>query len=264
MREQGMIGLASGVKQLALSLGVDMVGVATTQDLDGAPEGYRPSDLLTGAKAAVVAALHLPAGVLASDNLRVLVNSSNFVEHKLNGIAYQMACFLEERGYLAVPIHPDMPVDMRSKQAFMGDLSHKHAAAAAGLGEIGTSTLLLTPRFGPRVRLISVVTDAPLEADKKHDHRICLQCFTCVRECPVGAIREDGTLDKIKCVRQCMPYGVGSLFRFLREFLAIESREEKFQMLKDPRLMEFHQFLRVGRGLSCANCMKVCPVGRLS
>jgi epoxyqueuosine reductase QueG len=264
MGNQEMMGLASEVKQLALSLGADMVGVATTQDLDGAPEGYRPRDLLTGAKAAVVAALHLPAGVLASNNMRVLVNCSNFVEHKLNGIAYQIACFLEERGYLAVPIHPDIPVDMRSKQAFMGDLSHKHAAVTAGLGEIGTSTLLLTQRFGPRVRLISVVTDAPLEADKMLDHRICLKCFTCVRECPVGAIREDGTLDKIKCVRQCMPYAVGGLIRFLREFVAIENRQEKFQMLKDPTLMEFHQFLRVGRGLFCSNCMKVCPVGRLS
>jgi hypothetical protein len=101
-----------------------MVGVAATQDLDGAPEGHQPGDLLTGAKAVVVAALHLPPGVLAPDNLRVLVNISNFVEHKLNGVAYEIACLLEERGYLAVPIHPDIPVDMRSKHAFIGDLSH--------------------------------------------------------------------------------------------------------------------------------------------
>ena len=146
----------------------------------------------------------------------------------------------------------------------MGDFSHKHAAAAAGLGEFGTSTLFLTPRFGPRVRLISVVTNAPLQGDKKISQKICLKCFKCMKECPAGAIREDGTLDKIKCVRQCMPHGVGSLVGFLRELLATESKEERAKMLKDPKLMEFHQFLRVGRGLSCANCMKVCPVGRFS
>jgi len=258
------MGLSSEIKQLALSLGADIVGVATAEDLNGAPEGHRPRDLLTDAKAVVVAALHLPAGVLASDNLRVLVSTSNFVEHKLNGVAYEITRHLEKRGYMAVPVHADIPVDMHSKQGFVGDLSHKHAAAAAGLGELGTSTLLLTPKFGPRVRLISVVTDASVEPDKKLDHRICRKCLTCVRECPVGALGEDGSIDKIKCVRRCMPYGVGSLVGFLKEFVETESREGRFQMLRDPRLLDFHQFLRVGRGISCANCMKVCPTGQTS
>lgn len=256
--------LTNEVKQLALKLGADKVGVTSAEALAKAPDGHKPADLLPGAKSVVVLAIHLPAGALATSNMRVLMNSSLYVEHKLNSIAHEITTFLEGQGFLAVPVHPDIPVDMQSKQAFLGDFSHKHAAVAAGIGEMGTSTLLLTPEFGPRVRLISVITSAPLESDKKLKQKVCRKCFTCVKECPAGAVSKDGSLDKIKCVRECMPYSVGSLVKFLRGFVEVEGKEAKLQMLRDPKILDFHQFLRVGRGIHCANCMKMCPAGQAS
>lgn len=46
-----------------------------------------------------------------------------------------------------------------------GDLSHKHAAVVAGLGVLGKNTLLITPQFGNRVNLVSIVTDLEIEPD---------------------------------------------------------------------------------------------------
>ena len=41
----------------------------------------------------------------------------------------------------------------------------RHAATRAGLGEFGYKNALLTPQFGPRQRINSVLTDAELAPD---------------------------------------------------------------------------------------------------
>ena len=48
--------------------------------------------------------------------------------------------------------------DERQRAVF----SNKLAAHLAGLGWIGKSCLLITPQVGPRVRWVSVLTEAPL------------------------------------------------------------------------------------------------------
>jgi epoxyqueuosine reductase QueG len=255
------MSLSQEIKEFALREGASLVGVAAAERLEAAPSGSRPTDLLPGAEAVVVLALRIPRGCLRSANLRLYRNTVTHLEHELNRLAYDVSLFLEERGYLALPVTPDIPVDMERSAGLQGDLSHKHAAAAAGLGKIGNSTLLLTPQFGPRVRLVSVVTTAPLPADPEINGDVCRHCFSCVKACPAKAIGEDGGMDKLKCLRSSSPYGYGGLFRFLREFLDTEDKERKLEMLRQPRALELHQFLRVGN-YSCASCVKVCPVGR--
>ena len=63
--------------------------------------------------------------------------------------------------------------------------------AAAGLGELGQSKVLLTPQFGPRQRVFAVFTDAELEPTPLLQERICDGCRSCVRECEAGAIGEE-------------------------------------------------------------------------
>ena len=75
---------------------------------------------MLSAKAVVIGAMRLPAGVLNSSNMRVLLNSSGYVEHRLNSVDHDLARFLEDHGFLALPVHPDIPVDMGKKQALMG------------------------------------------------------------------------------------------------------------------------------------------------
>lgn len=64
-------------------------------------------------------------------------------------------------------------------------------AIKAGLGEYGRNGLLITPKFGPRVRLGKIFTDMPLAHDapiKFGVKEMCQTCNACAAGCPVKAI----------------------------------------------------------------------------
>ena len=64
-------------------------------------------------------------------------------------------------------------------------------AQDAGLGEIGRNGLLITKKYGPRVRLGVVTTDLPLAVDSPMEFGVtqfCRECEKCVRTCPGKAI----------------------------------------------------------------------------
>ena len=64
-------------------------------------------------------------------------------------------------------------------------------AIDAGLGELARNGLLITPAFGPRVRLAKVFTDLPLVADKPVEFGVwdfCMMCEKCAKKCPSQSI----------------------------------------------------------------------------
>ena len=85
-------------------------------------------------------------------------------------------------------------------------------ATRSGLGWIGKTDLLVSRRFGPRVRLASILTDLPLEPlASPIDESRCGSCSLCVDACPAGAatgepwsagIHRDRYFDAFKC-RDC-------------------------------------------------------------
>lgn len=67
-------------------------------------------------------------------------------------------------------------------------------AIQAGLGQYGRHGLLITPEFGPRVRIAKIFTDLPLIADQPIDFGVtetCNICQRCSSACPVKAISFD-------------------------------------------------------------------------
>ena len=72
-------------------------------------------------------------------------------------------------------------------------------AIDAGLGELGRQGILITPKYGPRVRLAKVITDMPLATDKPISFGVkefCDVCGKCAEHCPAEAIFfEDQTMD---------------------------------------------------------------------
>lgn len=87
-------------------------------------------------------------------------------------------------------------------------VQHKTVATRAGLGWIGKSGLLVTPHYGPRVRLASVFTDLPLPTAKPITRGFCGTCKLCVEACPAGAIsgsewRADLPLKALVDVQAC-------------------------------------------------------------
>lgn len=71
-----------------------------------------------------------------------------------------------------------------------GVFAHKTAATRAGLGWIGKTALLVTPRFGTWVRLATVFTDLRLPVGASITRSRCNVCRACVDACPAGAGRD--------------------------------------------------------------------------
>jgi len=93
-------------------------------------------------------------------------------------VANLVATFIRGLGYRAVPsgndTGPSIPL-----------------AIAAGLGELGRMGLLITEKYGPRVRICKVFTDLPLKYDDYKPFGVaefCRTCKKCVRHCPSQAI----------------------------------------------------------------------------
>ena len=84
---------------------------------------------------------------------------------------------------------------------FSSRFSERHAGFIAGLGTFGLCRGLIT-KSGMAVRLGSVITDAPLEPDKRPYNDIyeyCARCGACLRHCPAKAITFENGKDHPAC-----------------------------------------------------------------
>jgi ferredoxin len=245
---------AEKVKEVGKAVGADLVGIASIDRFEGAPLEMHPASILPEAESVIVLAFRILRGALrgieegtyfaAYPSMCYAGINLNFAPKAL----YDLSRFIEDHGYEAVPYQNmiiDASVDARHGtpkdrkpvapgRAAPDVLLHlRIAATAAGLGEIGYSKVFLTPQFGPRQRLVAIITDAPLKPDPQIPPRtICDRCMNCVRECPVGAISEDrtvsvkigdytyewGDLDADKCtlaysggIRENNPFAPGDL-----------------------------------------------------
>jgi len=219
--------LTASVKELAYNLGADLVGVARAESFEEAPQGHRPENLLRGARSVIVMAIHLLDASLESAPNREYSINYNIVNQELNRIAFRVAKFLQDKGYRSVQVPASPPYDISRN---MGDLSHRHAGYLAGLGVFGKNSLLLSTKFGPRIRLVSVITDASLTADEPLELDLCKDCDKCIRACPAGALKGDRIVDKLRCDAHHAEVG------------------------KELQLEDWEQI--------CGVCIRVCPVGK--
>jgi epoxyqueuosine reductase QueG len=132
------------------------------------------------------------------------------VNYFLDRIALCMTKLIQEKNYGALPIPSSQTVD-REKQS--GHLSHREVARLSGLGWIGRNNLLVHPRFGAYLRLVTVLTDLPLPVGKPVDAD-CGDCKDCISACPAGAIKErKEEFDHRRCFQQLdvfrKKYGIG-------------------------------------------------------
>lgn len=117
---------------------------------------------------------------------------------KLDDIALQVAIELEKNGYKSFPVPASQRV---TDDRLAGIFSHRMAAHLSGLGWIGKNSSLITKEYGPRLRLVTILTDAPIACDEPFEGDLCGDCNKCVVACPSGAVvgnpfREDDPLEK--------------------------------------------------------------------
>ena len=106
---------------------------------------------------------------------------------RLTKAVYDLSGFFRKEGFKTLPLPAaGTPVDQRYLKAVF---SFKDAAREAGLGSIGRHGLLLTPQFGPRVRLACLLTDAEVEPTPKKQKDYCVNCDACIRICPAQVLR---------------------------------------------------------------------------
>jgi epoxyqueuosine reductase len=186
------------LKKFVLQEGGSLFGVAETSSCRERINALSP-EVLQGLDRAVSVAFHLSNRVLmdvVTGPTRLYFFHYQRVNMLLDGLGLKISNFIQERGFDALPIPASQIVDWQKQVAH---ISHKHVAVQAGLGWIGRNNLLVTPQFGAHVRLITVLTDMPLSADRPLN-RDCRSCHACVSACPSGSIKESpGDFDHLGC-----------------------------------------------------------------
>ncbi len=117
-----------------------------------------------------------------------------------------------------------------------GPLLERPLAAAAGMGWLGKSTMLLAPGFGPWVLLGAIATDLDLRPDEPLK-KTCGACTRCIVACPTGALSPEGNvLDARLCISYHTIENRGPIPRELRA--------------------KFGDWI-----FGCDDCLDACPVG---
>ncbi len=104
----------------------------------------------------------------------------------LDKVAFILTQKIMEKGYQALPVPASQVVDW---VGLKGHVSHRVVGEAAGLGWRGRNNLLVHPKYGAQIRLVTVLTDMALESNPSIENQ-CGTCRKCVTACPAGALGE--------------------------------------------------------------------------
>ena len=182
------------IKAQAKYLGADIVGVTTVKSDFVYSEGfsYEESQETGPAVTTPIDLQHkyivvfgkemdyLKIDTTVTDRNDDCVGEIGKTYYDLAETAVTLAAYIRQRGYPATAHH------LRNEQIAL--VPH---AVDAGLGEEGRHTYLITPEFGPRVRLAAVTTDLPLIEGKPVDigvQHFCEICRLCETNCPPQAL----------------------------------------------------------------------------
>lgn len=223
--------LTSQLKKHALSHGVDVIGITSTEPFIKKKEDAEiiidPKKLLADAQSVIVTGFYMNERVDApsidKDNPRgrftygYSIRAFTPMENYYIGMIKE---FLERRGYKVVS-NPDYWIP------------DKIAAARAGIGKYGKNSVIITKEFGSYVMFVTLVTNAPLDYEE-HDPETtaCGQCELCITSCPTGAIYKPFKVHRETCITAWL-WGT---------FIPIHLREKQ-----------------ENRIFGCGECVKVCP-----
>ena len=183
----------------AHSVGVDIVGFTKLQR----EEIFQQKGILH--ENAIVLAMEMDWDKMEIAPSRPTQNMIMGTYNDLGIAANKVTEFLRKNGFSAMAGHPLGGMSLYTPQGM-----------SAGIGWVGRNGLLITPEFGPRVRLTSVFTSIEnLPFSIMNDHSwisdYCDSCGICIRKCPAGAIREESiTHDSGRVtytyLDKCFPY----------------------------------------------------------
>ncbi len=147
-------------------------------------------------------------------------------------IIKQLKKLLDEHGvkYYIPPMAQNNEVDLTAPFSF------KFAAINAGLGWIGKNDVVVTEKYGPRVRLSAILINEPFAYNNKNLHSNCPEnCRKCVDACPHKALHD-------------VQWNISSL----------RSDIIDYRLCNEKRSLFIEKY---GRKSACGLCMAACPFG---
>jgi reductive dehalogenase len=224
--------MAAHIKEVAKFLGAHIVGVCELQPwMVYSHRGLR-IDARKGTWGDPIEIPHRFAISIAHEmNYERLRYSPSFIDGAEVGLGYldgavistSLACYIRELGYPAT-----------AHFHVCEKVLHVPIAVMAGIGELARNNTLITPKFGPRVRLATVTTDLPLAVDQPIDigvQAFCEDCNKCAKLCP----------------SQCISYGPKQVERNYRHWVTNNDKCVSYWNVNTKRFND------------CARCITVCP-----
>ena len=278
--------IKSMIKEAALKHGMDLCGVAGVDRFSEAPEGRHPTKTLPGCKSVIVVAARLLDGIVQA-NFRTFEDGredlkglwATYGYTMLPNFALTYACYAvaqtieRSTGQIATPLSTG-PMTNGIQ------ISIRHAAVAAGLGEFGWMSIVLTPEFGPRNRFGVILTTAEIEPDPMYGGPpLCnpAACTVCTDCCPTNAIGVYGSENCHSCAVGDNKYTYAKI-AFPRCQVVTEGLRKEFGGAKnwvsshDPSPKEIEDArakmplsvtgLQHTESWHCGRCQSYCPVGQ--
>lgn len=212
------------IRQVILDAGFDLAGFAPIAAAKVPPAWAR--SVVVTAIATVDEAFDYQIFAAYGGHLRW----HKFAYQILVATGYRAAAALANAGVRAEPLVYDDSIAV---------IDLKEAARQAGLGTRGLNELLITPQFGPRVRLGALFVDLTLTPDLPLDDYPCASCTRCWGACPTRALGPDG-LDRSRCLGEFAP-----------DAAMVALQRENLRWLT-PRTRR-----------QCIACITSCPIGRV-
>lgn len=242
--------LTEDLRKKALEAGFVSIGIANPKMLRGLPHGWvstvcnlrSSEEELSTVKSVMLMSYHVwdrSFNVVVDSTYlqdrdkytpKVPMENYQLYYEVLKNKAWRIVDHLTKKGY---------------ESLFSLSIPLKTAAIRCGLGCQGKNTLLITPKHGPRIRLISVLTTANLDVDEPFKEDLCGECEKCIIACPTKALEPY----KIK-INRCLTYAAE---KPNAQDVPEDVRKIEKRLVKRPTPNSY---------IECTTCIEACPIGR--
>lgn len=185
--------LTEKIKNKAIEYGADLVGIVSTEIIDAVPKHWvgwdyksytrKSKDYMEGSRSVIVLGYHV-----WDDIHEIQIKYRSKWEYpayqRMRLYARRLLRYIQGMGFKGM-VYPEL-------------MSQKKMAQLAGLGSFGKNSLILNIRYGPWIRLQTILTDAKLVPDEAFEKDLCRDCEACIHACPVEALKPY-TVDAERC-----------------------------------------------------------------
>ena len=229
--------ITSQIKQLGMLFGAGLVGVCCLDRRWLYSKGYYitssggvvSENIVPGEyKYSIVIAVEMDYDGIMMSPAHPASITTGLCYSKMAFVAGLLAQFIRSLGYKAMAFGNDVACNIP-------------IAIDAGLGEIARNGLLVTPEFGPRVRLANILTNLPLLPDKPIEFGVrefCRICKKCSKKCPSKAIDSGEPSD-------------------IEHNISNRTGINTWHINAEKCLSFWAE-----NGTDCSNCIKVCPFNK--